>query len=127
MLQLQYPHRNSVTDGPVEAYVCRAATRRQSVRVRFTREQAAVDAISLGRRLDPHVLNPVGAPMFGSRVLPAVFREIVTHYVCRESLFENLGRACRLDRTARKHGNSRRASIDAVGEHFGVVPLVLAF
>jgi hypothetical protein len=65
--------------------------------------------------------------MFGSRVLPAVFREVVSNYVCRLSLFKNLGRPCRLDRTARMHSNSRRALVDALGEHFGVVPLVLTF
>ena len=65
--------------------------------------------------------------MFGSSVLPTMFGEVVFHYVCRLSLPKNLGRACRLDLTARMHGNRRCASVDALGENFRVVPLVLAF
>jgi len=98
-----------------------------SVRVRFAREQTAVDAIGLGRALDPDVLNPVGTRTLGSCVLPSVFREIVSHYLCGVSLLKNLGRTCRLDRATRKHGNSCRAVVDALGENFRVVPLVLAF
>ena len=98
----------------------------QSVSVRAAREQTAVDAIRVGRVLEPDVLNPV-ALMLGSRVLPSVVREIVSHHICRLSLLKNLGRTCRLDRTTRKHGNSRCAVLDALGENFRVVPLVLAF
>src|SRR5437762_9704472 len=72
--------------------------------VRAARKQTAVDAIGLGRALEPDVLNPI-AFMLGSRVLPSVVREIVSHHVCRMSLLKNLGRTCRLDRTPRKHGN----------------------
>jgi hypothetical protein len=95
--------------------------------VRVSREQTAVDAIGLGRALDPNVLNPVSAPMLGSRALPAVLREIVSQHVCRMSLLKDLRRTCRLDRTTRMHGNSRRAVVDTLGENFRVVPLVLAF
>src|SRR5437879_8103121 len=94
--------------------------------VRAAWEQTAVEAIGLGRALEPDVLNPI-AFMLGSRVLPSVVREIVSHHVCRMSLLKNLGRACRLDRTPRKHGNDRGSVRDTLGENFGVLPLVLAF
>src|SRR5439155_14149656 len=105
-----------------------AAMRRSSVAqsVRAAREQTAVETIGVGRALEPHVLNPI-AFMLGSRVLPSVLREIVSHHVCRMSLLENLGRTCRLDRTTRQHGNGRRSVGDTLGEKFRVLPLVVAF
>src|ERR1700730_18999237 len=105
---------------------CGRGAPHKSVSVRAAREQTAVDAIRVGRVLEPDVLNPV-AFMLGSRVLPSVVREIVSHHVCRMSLLKNLGRTCGLDRTTRKHGNSRCSVLDTLGENCGVLPIVLAF
>jgi hypothetical protein len=74
---------------------------------------------------EPEVLNPV-APVLGSRVLPSVAREIVSDDVFRQTLIKNFRGASRLDRTARKHSNHRSAAIDILGQHFRVLPLILA-
>jgi hypothetical protein len=55
-----------------------------------------------------------------------VAREIVSDDLFRQALIENFRGASRLDRTARKHSNHRSAGIDTLGQHFRVLPLVLA-
>jgi hypothetical protein len=55
-----------------------------------------------------------------------VFRAIVLHHVCRVGLLEKLGCTFRLNRSTRKHSNGRCAAVDAVGEKFGELLLVLA-
>jgi hypothetical protein len=75
---------------------------------------------------EPEVLNPVVSAVLGSRVLPSVVREIVSDDVLGQTLIKNFRGASRLDRTARKHSNYRSTVIDALGQHFGVLPLVLA-
>jgi hypothetical protein len=75
---------------------------------------------------EPEVLNPVVSTVLGSRVLPSVVREIVSDHLLWPTLIKNLGGARRLDCTARKHSNYRSTVIDALGEHFGVLPLVVA-
>jgi hypothetical protein len=73
------------------------------------------------------VLDPISpTPMLRSRVLPTVLGAIVLHHVCGVGLLEKLGRTFRFDRATRKHGNSRRAVVDALGENFGEVLLILA-
>jgi hypothetical protein len=75
---------------------------------------------------EPEVLNPVTPPVLGSGALPSVVREVVSDDLFRPTLIKDLGGACRLDRTAWKHSNHCSAVIDTLGEHFGVVPFVLA-
>jgi len=83
------------------AQVYRAASVRRSVSVRQAREQTAIDAVGLGRALDPDVLNPVRAPVLGRCVLQPVFVAIVSHYIGREGLLKNLGRTFGLDHATR--------------------------
>jgi hypothetical protein len=64
--------------------------------------------------------------MLGGRALPTVIRQIVFDHVCRLGLLKDLSRPRCLERAARMHGNSRCAAPDTLGEHFGVVSLVLA-
>jgi hypothetical protein len=64
--------------------------------------------------------------MFGGRVVPAVFAQIVREHVCRLGLLKQLGGTGRLERTARMHGDSSFAVHYTVRECFTVVLLVIA-
>ena len=73
---------------------------------------SAIDAIVVGRMLEPDVLNPISpATPLRSGMLPTMLGAIVLHHFCRVGLLEKLGCTLGLNRSTRKHGDGRGARV----------------